>query len=372
MKYWRGYLVAAIVAFFTSALTAFAAAHSGLLDMVYPYIDRIIMDYLAAWSADFAGCLWQTLYTFLIVLVIASGVLMLALRWNPIQWFGWVLAVFSFLPLLNLGVYGLNNYAGSIAEDIRMEVPADSEYSVSVVERAATYYRDLANKYAHQVSRGSNGEVSFSSFDKQAVTAAEGFTYLGDQRMYAIFTGTTIPVKQLGWSGQYDGVTGVTVGITGESAVNPNVPAVGMPFAICHEMSHRMCIANDSDANFAAFLACTSNTSPEFLYSGYLMAYRSCCNVLAANGSDAAIAALSRLTGGADKVLAQDIERYDAFFGEDGEDADEQFCILLVSWHIQEVASVEDQVDEEVTFDPMDESDDRFQDIINPTGSSQE
>ncbi len=361
MKYWRGYLVAGIVALITWALGSFAAAHTQLIDMAYPYIDRIIMDYLANWSADFDGCLWQTLYTVLIVLVVASGVVMLALRWNPVQWFGWVLAVFSVISLLNTGMYGLNEHAGPLAEDIRLEV---NEYSVGSLERAAIYYRDMANKYAKTVSRNSDGSVKTGEFQELAEKAGEGFDYLAYERMYSVFSGTTIPVKQLGWSHQYDGVTGVTMGITGESAVNPNVPAVGMPFAICHEMSHRMCVYGDSDADFAAFLACTANSDPEFIYSGYLMAFRCCYNALASIESDLGQNALQRVVKNADSRLMADMERYNRFLNQKAVDGD--LCNLLVSWHIQEVVSKEEQKDEQVVFDPMDESDERFQDILNP------
>ncbi len=362
MKYWRGYLVAGIVALVTWALGSFAAAHTQLIDMVYPYIDRIIMDYLASWSSNFAGCLWQTLYTFLIVLVIASGVVMLALRWNPIQWFGWVLAVFSILSFVNLGVYGLNEHAGSLSEDIRLEV---NEYSVGSLERAAEYYRDLANDYAKKVSRNSDGSVKTADFDKLAAAAAEGFQVLSYERMYSVFTGTTIPVKQLGWTGQYKGVTGVTTGLTGEAAVNPNVPAVGMPFAICHEMSHRMCIYHDSDADFAAFLATTAHSDPEFIYSGYLMAFRCCYNALASIQSDLGQDALSRVVQSTDSRVLADMEQYNQFFGDNASNVDADLCNLLVSWHIQEVAQYENN-QEDTTFDPMDESDERFQDILNP------
>jgi len=366
LKYWRGYLVAGIVALITWALGYFAAAHTELIDMVYPYIDRIIMDYLASWSANFAGCLWQTLFTFLIVLIIASGVLMFVLRWNPIQWFGWVLAVFSVISLLNTGVYGLNQHAGPIAEDIRLEV---NEYSVGSLERAANYYRDMANTYADQVSRNSDGSVKVSEFDKLALSAAEGFEYLSYERMYPIFTGTTIPVKQLGWSDQYQGVTGVTMGITGEAAVNPNVPSVGLPFAICHEMSHRMCIYNDSDADFGAFLACTSHSDPEFIYSGYLMAFRCCYNALSSIQSELGKDALQRVMKDVDDTVMADIDRYNRFFGDSAANVDADFCNLLVSWHIQEIAKYEDEEDTQDIFDPMDETDDRFQDILNPVAA---
>lgn len=363
MKYWRGYLIAAVILLCNWALGQFCAAHTELVDMVYPYVDRIVMDYLAGWSANFAGCLWQTVLVFLMVLVVAGVVIMVILRWNPIQLIGWVLAVLSLIPLLNTGIYGINQYTGSIAEDIRLEI---HEYSVGSLERAAAYYRDKANEYADLVPRNTNGTLHLDDFEKLTVQAADGFQVLAYDRVFPVFTGSTIPVKELGWADRYDGVTGMTVGITGESAVNPNVPSVGMPFAICHEMSHRMCIYTDSDADFAAFLACTANPSDAFLYSGYLMAFRACYNGLRSIQSDLGNDALDRVLAQTDAQVLKDLEDYNHFIGENADALDEELCTLLVSWHIQEVVSLEELEEEETEFDPQDETDERLQNVINP------
>lgn len=364
MKYWRGFLIAGILTLCSWGLTEFAKTHVQLIDMVYPYVDRIVMDYLAAWSADFAGCLWQTLLIFGVVLLITSAVLMFVLHWNPVQWFGWVLVVFYGVSLLNTGIYGLNQYAGSIAEDVRLE---KNEYSIGSLERAATYYRDQANLYSAKVSRNSDGTIKGSEFATLNTQAAEGFNTLVYDRGYAIFSGTTLPVKQLGFAERYEGITGKTVGLTGESAVNPNVPAVAMPFAICHEMSHRMCIYSDSDADFGAFLSCTANSSPEFIYAGYLMAYRNCYNSLAAIGSADGDNALARVVSGTSDRVLSDMELYNDFLGKNSESVDAELTNLLVSWHIQEIARYEDMEEQENLFDPMDETHENLQDLVNPT-----
>ena len=359
MKYWRGYLIAAMVLVCNWALIRFCAGHVQLVDMIYPYVDRIIIDYLANWSAAFQGCLWQTGVIFLAVLLLGSAVLMIVLRWNPIQWGGWVLAALSVLVLLNTGIYGLNKYSGPIAEDVRLHV---TEYSPGSLERAAIYYGQMAAEYEKKVSRA-GGQVNFEEFDQLNEQAAEGFTVLTYEKAIPIFSGTTVPVKKLGWLGRYDGVTGITVGLTGESAVNPNVPDVGMPFAICHEMTHRMCVYSDSDANFGAFMACTSNPSDEFVYSGYLMAFRSCYNALMGIDSQLSREALDRVMASVNTNVLNDMDQYNAFLGENAQQVDEEFTNMLVSWHIQEIAQYEDDEERDV-FDPMDETDDRFQDIF--------
>lgn len=363
MKYWRGYLIAAMVLVCNWALVHFCAGHIQLVDMIYPYVDRIIIDYLAGWSSAFEGCLWQTGIIFLAVLLLGSAVLMIVLRWNPIQWGGWVLAALSVLLFLNTGIYGLNKYAGPIAEDVRLQV---TEYSPGSLERAAIYYGQMATEYEKKISR-TGAEADFADFEELGEQAAEGFMVLTYEKAIPIFSGTTVPVKELGWLGRFEGTTGITVGLTGESAVNPNVPDVGMPFAICHEMTHRMCVYNDSDANFGAFMACTNNSSDEFMYSGYLMAFRSCYNALLGIDSELSREALDRvLTHVGDNVL-DDMDQYNAFLGENAQDVDEEFTNLLVSWHIQEIAQFEGDEDPDV-FDPMDETDERFQGIFGIGG----
>lgn len=358
LKYWKGYLVAAIVGVCIWALNQFAATYSQLVDMVYPYVSRIIMDYMANWSAGVAVCLWQVLLVFLLVLLLGSVILMVVLRWNPVQWGGWVLAVISVLGLLHTGVYGLNRHSGPIAEDVRLHV---KEYSITSLERATLYYRDMANQYADLVARNPDGSVKFEDFDAMALTAGNGFTNLTYQRTFPIFSGATVPVKKLGWTSLYDDVTGKTFGLTGEAAVNPNVPAVGLPFAMCHEMCHRMCIHGCTNADFGAFLACTENDSPEFRYSGYLMAFRVCYNALRAISTQPGREALNRVLADVDDRVLADMETYNKFLGDDATAVDEALCKNLVSWHIQEFALTEEEED---VFDPMDESDQRFEDIL--------
>ena len=142
MKYWRGYIVAALVAVFTGALMLFAEAHTVLVDMIYPYLTRMIQNYLTFWSSGFDFCLWQLLAVLLVVLAIATVVLMILFKWNFFQWLGWVLACVSVGFCLHTGIYGLNTHCSPLAQDIRLNV---SEFTITELVNATTYYRDQAN-----------------------------------------------------------------------------------------------------------------------------------------------------------------------------------------------------------------------------------
>ena len=92
MKYWRGFLVAFIFLAIGWALTWFAAGHTALVDMIYPYMDRLILGSLTEWSATIAGCLWQNVVLIFVLVSIAGLVAVIFLRRNPIQLIGWILA----------------------------------------------------------------------------------------------------------------------------------------------------------------------------------------------------------------------------------------------------------------------------------------
>ena len=378
MKYWRGYLAAAILGAITWALMEFAKAHTVLVDMIYPYFTRLIQTTLAGWTAGASFCLWQVLAVMLVVIVIATVVLMIIFKWNFVQWLGWVLAGGMLIFTLHTGIYGLNSYSGPLADDIRLNV-ADHPYSTTELAEATTYFRDMANELATQIPRDESGKPQYPSFSEMANAAGQGFKTLTYDYSYAVFAGSTVPVKELGWADWFTsmGITGMTMPLTGEAAVNPNIPVVSIPFTMCHEMAHRMCISYERDANLAAFLACRVHEDPIFQYSGYFMAFRYCYNALASVGTSAANNAANQIYEGINDQLRSDLADYKAYFNANIDTDSEKFassvndtyikvsgddqgtasygqvCDLLVSWHIQEIYLPEHQ-DEVEQFDPLD------------------
>ena len=379
MKYWRGYIVAAILAVTTWALMEFAKMHGTLIDMIYPYATRLIQTSLAGWSSGVDFCLWQLLVVVLAVAVLATLVLTVIFRWNIFQWLGWVAAGACFLFFLHTGIYGLNNYASPLAEDIRLDVTTG--YTVTNLAEATTYYRDMANKLADEVPRDAQGKLKYPSFQQLAEQAGDGFLTLTYEDSYAVFAGSLEPVKELGWADMYSamGIDGITMALTGEAAVNPHTPVVALPFTMCHEMVHRMCIQTERDANLAAFLACHRNSDPIFQYSAYFMAFRYCYNALASVGTSTANAAAQTIYSGISTKLMADLTDYREHYAanikptasnvassvnntyiqisgdESGVRSYGEVCDLLVSWHIQEIY-LPAHKDEEQVFDPLDKN----------------
>ena len=354
MKYWRGYLVAAILAAVTWGFREFAQTHTKLVDMVYTYVTRLVQNFMAGWSGEVAFCVWQAILVALAAVGVATIVLMIIFKWNPIQWFGWVLAVVSLITMLNTGIFGMNEYAGPMAEDIRlMEVDCSDE----TIADAAAYYRDMANSLSGEASRQAQ---KLNVLNEQAVSGFENLVY---KKYLSVFAGSTAPVKELGMAERFTkrGEMGYTVAITGEAAVNPEAPDVMMPFAVSREMCYRMCIASERDKHFGAFLACQANEDADFQYAGYLMAYRYCLEALPQS-------TVSLLQAEANSTVRADVETWSEFVKpaevlaaleaeKEGvkNTTDREIADLLTRWHYQEVV-VPSMAEPEVYFDPMDET----------------
>ena len=354
MKYWRGYLVAALLAACTWGFREFAKTHSKLVDMIYPYVTRMIQNFMAGWSSGVDFCVWQAILLALVAVAVASIVLMIIFKWNPIQWFGWIVAAAALIVLLHTGIFGMNEFAGPIAEDIRL---SEAECDNAQLEAAAIYYRDKANELSGKVS-GKTADLK--TLNEQVVNGFENLVY---KNYYSVFAGSTQPVKELGMPEWFTerGEMGYTAAVTGEAAVNMEAPGFMLPYAVSREMCYRMCIAAARDKEFAAFLACQANENPEFQYAGYIMAYRYCLNELPQ-------ATASTVNAQANSKVREDVDTWDTFVApaavlaaEKAEkeglkyETDKEIAELLIRWHQQDVV-IPSMTEPEVQFDPMDET----------------
>lgn len=191
-------------------------------------------------------------------------------------------------------VWALNHYAPPLAEQIGLEV---GEYSVDELFEASSYYLGRAAELAPKVLRDADGNLSGQDFYELAGIAGSAYEAVceksGDQS--DVWRGPTTPVKALLVAGEpllYSGHTGVFFAPTGEACVPLNCARTDLPFILCHEAGHRLALAREQEANFAAFVACAASDDARFAYAGYYNAFVYCYNALARADADAAQALL--------------------------------------------------------------------------------
>lgn len=197
------------------------------------------------------------------------------------RWLSGVLLVVSVLAGMFVAGWGLNHYAPPLADELGLEV---AQYSEDQLADAMAYYLDQAAARAPQVPRDADDHLVRQDFEELAATAGSSYAGLADK--YAIFAGSTAPVKELALFGEpllASGHTGMFFSPTGESTVPANVAVAEEPFTMCHEAAHRLGLARENEANFAAFLACTEGAASgdvRFAYAGYYDAFCYCLNAL--------------------------------------------------------------------------------------------
>lgn len=238
-----------------------------------------------------------------------------------LPWLSVVLLVSSATLFLFVSGWALNHYAPSLANEIGLEVGA---YTDDELTAATRHYLERAAALAPSVPRGEDGELLRQDFYELARIAGGSYRELSES--YGIFEGSQVPVKALLLLGEpllLSGHVGIFFSPTGESSVPVNCAVADLPFTMCHEAAHRLAIAREQEANFAAFLACTTSDDVRFSYSGYYSAFSFCYGALRRSDPDRAARLLdevrtSGLDAGVGLVLADLVatgRHYDAYEG---------------------------------------------------------
>lgn len=167
-------------------------------------------------------------------------------------------------------LWGLNYYRLPFAYTAHLQVrPASTKVLASVCADLIS----RADRLRTQVDESQSGVMRLSEGKNHALAqAAQG--YQGAAKIYPELGGEYGKPKQLIFSEvmSYLGLTGVYCPFTGEANVDVAIPNCEIPFTICHEMAHQRGYAREDEANYISYITCNLNPSPDFRYSGTLLA----------------------------------------------------------------------------------------------------
>ena len=278
---------AAALLLVAGGLMALFSQSGGAFFPAYRAFSKGLIGLLAAVSSIVPFSIWDLGLVPIGIIVVATLAWYIVRKRSVWKWFGSVCAIVAALLFFLVGAWGLNHYAPPLADELGITV---GEYSADELEAATGYYLEQAAARALTVPRAEDAMLERQDFTELATIAGASYATLGQQ--YGVFEGCTAPVKELLLFGEpllYSGHTGIFWPFTGEANVPANTAVAEMPFIQCHEAAHRLGIASEQEANFAAFLACTEGdaaTDARFAYSGYYEAFCYCFNALAANYPD--------------------------------------------------------------------------------------
>lgn len=285
----RRLISAGIVLAFSGLLILAATQINGIFFSFYPKFSRSVIGALAGVTSVLPFAVWELAVCALVVWLIVSFILSIVHK-HILRWVTGVALFVSVGFCFFLCVWGLNYFAPSMSERLELQ---QEQYTPEQLQEVTRYYMQMANATAQAVQRDIGGVMVAGDFSDLSKAAGEGFEALA--QTMDCFDGSTAGVKKLLSSKLFGktGTTGIFIAFTGESCVSSVTFSASMPFTMCHEIGHRMAFARENEANFAAFLACSNSTQPEFLYSGYYSAFIYCYNALYRVDPDAAVAVWS-------------------------------------------------------------------------------
>ena len=274
----RRFLAAGGFVALSQALTLVFSRHADVVFPAYRGISKTLMGFLAQAASVVRFALWDIVVLVLAVVALISLFRRIMRREGILSWLSAVCLAVSMVYFVFVAGWALNHYAPSLAQEISLEV---GEYTTEELADATREYLQEAVALAPQVPRDEHGGLKSQDFYELAAIA--GGSYEGLAGEYPIFEGPTAPVKSLLVWGQpllYSGHTGIFWAPTGESCVPLECADTDKPYIMCHEAAHRLAIASEQEANFAAFLACDASNDARFRYSGYYNAAGYCLNAL--------------------------------------------------------------------------------------------
>lgn len=188
-------------------------------------------------------------------------------------WSAFLLAAVLFcLYVINCGI---NYQRASFSESSGILI---REYSKEELKKVCLKLTDEVNALSSEVKRDKNGIMKMDA--EAGERAAAAMEKLGNT--YGVLSGYYPKPKGLlvPWILSVQNLSGIYSPFTVEANYNSGMTDYNVPFTMCHELSHLRGFMQEQEANFIAFLSCGSSGERDFCYSGKLMGWIYCMNVL--------------------------------------------------------------------------------------------
>ncbi len=221
---------------------------------------------------------------------------------------------------------GINYHRQSFSESSGIEMES---YTAEELKSVCLWLTEEVNSLSGSVARDEGGVMGLAQRSGESKAAAQGLDQEAVRAMqrlgreYPELAGFYPNPKGLlcPWILSVQQLTGVYSPFTVEANYNSGVIDYNIPFTMCHELSHLRGFMQEEEANFIAFLASIGSEDIYFQYSGYLMGWRYCMNVLYKADYDAWEEVREQLSGDIEADLAANRDFWDQYDGRIAEAA---------------------------------------------------
>ena len=189
-----------------------------------------------------------------------------------------ILSAFSVFYFLFHLLWAMNYHRVPLNEKMGIDKTYTTEELVAFTKKVITKTNEL--HYLIEKNDTLKVVVPYTVEDIYA-RSINGYTEMEQQFPYFAFKHESIKSSLISTPLSYMGFGGYLNPFTNEAQVNDKLPLYGFPATACHEMSHQIGYASESEANFIGYMASIHNKDLYFKYAGYTMALKYCLRNIA-------------------------------------------------------------------------------------------
>ena len=186
--------------------------------------------------------------------------------------------ILNFFCVISIGIFAFVMLCGTNYYRYRFETYLDykvDEYIKTDLYNLCDYLVEKLNESRENVQTDKDGITKSSYEDTGELLDVAGEVMSDFSKNYAALRYSTGEVKPVLASRamSYTETVGIYIPFTMEANINIDTIYYNQPVDAIHELAHLRGIMLEDEANYVAYLACISSNEPDFIYSGYMLAY---------------------------------------------------------------------------------------------------
>ncbi|MEE0686347.1 MAG: DUF3810 domain-containing protein [Lachnospiraceae bacterium] len=186
--------------------------------------------------------------------------------------------ILNFFCVISIGIFAFVMLCGTNYYRYRFETYLDytlDEYTKTDLYNLCDYLVEKLNESRENVQTDKDGITKSSYEDTGELLDVAGEVMSDFSKNYAALRYSTGEVKPVLASRamSYTETVGIYIPFTMEANINIDTIYYNQPVDAIHELAHLRGIMLEDEANYIAYLACISSNEPDFIYSGYMLAY---------------------------------------------------------------------------------------------------
>lgn len=182
-----------------------------------------------------------------------------------------LLSIVSLIFTIFVFAYGIGYYVPTLDEQLGLD---SRPVSTTELKETALWLAKELERFDNTFQRFSTGSTAMPySLSEMSNKLMASYKTISSEYPFIQRLNSRIKPVMASVAMSHTHFTGVYTFFTGEANLNVDFPDYTLPFTAAHEFAHQRGIARENEANFMAFLVCTTSEDPYLQYSGYLNLY---------------------------------------------------------------------------------------------------